>query len=54
MLFGAYGGNDAAMLGFAISSFLNGEGVRDVMSALTDKQRAAIYHAAKILLERDQ
>ena len=25
MLFGAYGGVDAVMLGFAISSFLNGE-----------------------------
>ena len=54
MLFGAYGGVDAVMLGFAISSLLNGEGVRDVMSALTDDQRTAIYHAARILLERDQ
>ena len=51
LLFGAYDGVDSVMLGFAISSFLNGEVVRDVRSALTDDQRAAIYHAARILLE---
>jgi hypothetical protein len=47
MLFGAYGGNDAAML-VCYLFVLEWRSEESFMSALTDK-RAAIYHAAKIL-----
>ena len=53
LFLGAFGGVNGAVLGFAVASALNREGVEQIVKDLTDEQRIALYQAARLLVERE-